>query len=124
MARPKLECHRIPVFVVRILGRPSYLELLSGYLELLSGSKEELGEEVAVERQRQFSLDALRPPEADICPLKHTPSLIVSNSVLSMGRIGNHYSFDGTVRDAGRGCLYTLVLAGAGEGPEERVLAE
>ena len=39
-----------------------------------------------------------------------------------MRKIGNHYSFDGTVLDAGRGCLYTLVLAGAGEGPEERLL--
>jgi hypothetical protein len=40
-----------------------------------------------------------------------------------MRRIGNHYSSDGTARDAGRGCLYTLVLAGGGEGPEERLLA-
>jgi len=40
-----------------------------------------------------------------------------------MRRIGNHYSFDGTLADAGRGCLYTLVLAAAREGPEEHLLA-
>jgi hypothetical protein len=45
MPKKKL-CHRIPAFVVGMLGRPSYLELPSG-------SKEELGEEVPVERQRQ-----------------------------------------------------------------------